>query len=60
MGIKTIGQFHDEVIALTEEGQEDVVENIMELAITTLNNELNLNVPLGIEAQFGRSYAEIH
>ena len=60
MGIKTIGQFHDEVIALTEEGQEDVVENIMELAITTLNNELNLNVPLGIDAQFGRSYAEIH
>jgi hypothetical protein len=60
MGIKTIGQFHDEVIALTEEGKEDVVENVMDLAIKSVNQELQLNVVLGVDAQFGKSYAEIH
>jgi DNA polymerase I-like protein with 3'-5' exonuclease and polymerase domains len=60
MGIQTIGQFHDEVIALTEEGKEDVIENVMDLAIKSVNQDLQLNVVLGVDAQFGKSYAEIH
>ena len=60
MGIQTIGQFHDEIIALVEEGQEDVVENKMLLAISGLNNTIRLNVDLGIDAQFGKTYADIH
>jgi len=60
MGLQTIGQFHDEVIVLTEEGDEDKTENIMNMSIDNLNNELRLNVPLGIDAQFGRTYADIH
>ena len=60
MGIQTIGQFHDEIIALAEEGEEDVVENKMLLAINILNDTLQLNVDLGIDAQFGKTYADVH
>ena len=59
-GIKTIGQFHDEVIALVEEGEEEVVKDKMEKAVSQLNKELSLNVPLGTDVQFGNTYAEIH
>ena len=59
-GIKTIGQFHDEVIALVKEGEEIETAMNMEYSIQELNAELNLNVPLGVDAQFGDSYADIH
>ncbi len=59
-GIKTIGQFHDEIIALVKEGDETSTVEIMENAIVKLNDKLKLNVPLGTDVQFGRTYAEIH
>ncbi len=60
MGLKTIGQFHDEIITLVEEGDEDKEEKIMTMAIDQVNQEIQLNVSLGIDAQFGRTYADIH
>jgi len=59
-GVQTIGQFHDEIIALVAEGQQEQTQQTMEKAIKTLNNKLKLNVPLGVDAQFGKNYAEIH
>jgi len=59
-GIKTIGQFHDEIIALVPEGEEEQTKATMEQAIENLNNNLELNVPLGVDAQFGKTYADIH
>ena len=59
-GIKTIGQFHDEIIALVEKGQEKNVEAIMHNAAKVLNDKVKLNVPLGVDAQFGDTYADIH
>ena len=59
-GIKTIGQFHDEIIALVPEGEEEQTKVTMEKAIENLNQKLELNVPLGVDAQFGKSYADIH
>ena len=59
-GIKTIGQFHDEIIALVSEGEEEQTKVTMEKAIENLNNILELNVPLGVDAQFGKTYADIH
>ena len=59
-GIKTIGQFHDEIIALLPEGEEEQTRGTMEKAIENLNQKLELNVPLGVDAQFGKSYADIH
>ena len=58
--LKTIGQFHDEVIVLLEEGKEVETKRKMEAAIDLVNQELQLNVPLGIDVQFGKTYAEIH
>jgi len=58
--LKTIGQFHDEVIVLTKEGEEEDTENKMQAAIDLLNDELQLNVPLGIDVQFGNTYADVH
>ena len=59
-GLKTIGQFHDEIIALVEKGQEEDVEYVMKNAVAKLNDKINLNVPLGTDVQFGNTYADIH
>lgn len=59
-GIQSIGQFHDEIIALVKEGNEDVTKATMEQAIEKVNEKLTLNVPLGVDAQFGKTYAHIH
>jgi DNA polymerase III epsilon subunit-like protein len=59
-GIKAIGQFHDEVIALVPNGQEEKTATIMKGAIQRLNTKLALNVPLDVDPQFGNNYAEIH
>ena len=60
MGLETIGQFHDEIIVLTKEGDEDKTENIMQMSINNVNDAINLNVPLGTDVQFGKTYANIH
>ena len=60
MGLETIGQFHDEIIVLTKEGDEDKAENIMQMSINNVNHEVDLNVPLGTDVQFGKTYADIH
>ena len=59
-GIKSIGQFHDEIIALVKEGEEGDVEKIMHSAAIKLNDKVKLNVPLGTDVQFGKTYADIH
>lgn len=59
-GVQTIGQFHDEIIALVKDGDEQQTQETMEESIDGLNAILKLNVPLGIDAQFGINYAEIH
>lgn len=59
-GIKTIGQFHDEIVALVEEGKQEDVQAIMHGAAIKLNEKVKLNVPLGCDAQFGKTYGEIH
>lgn len=59
-GLSIVGQFHDEVIILLKEGQEDRVEHIMKTSIEAANERIKLNVPLGIDYSFGKNYAEIH
>jgi hypothetical protein len=59
-GIKCVGQFHDEIIALVKEGEEGNVEAIMHEAAIQLNDKVKLNVPLGTDVQFGKTYADIH
>lgn len=59
-GILTIGQFHDEIISLVELGKEKQTERLMHWAATKLNEKVQLNVPLGADVQFGKTYGEIH
>ena len=58
--VKTIGQFHDEIIALVESGKEEETKHVMTKAVEKLNEKLQLNVPLGTDVQFGNTYADIH
>ena len=60
LDLDMIGQFHDEVIVLLDEGKEEETKRKMETAIDLLNDELQLNVPLGIDVQFGKTYADVH
>jgi hypothetical protein len=59
-GVQTIGQFHDEVIAVVPLGQEQHTHDTMKKAVQKVNEKLGLNVPLGCDVQFGNTYAEIH
>jgi DNA polymerase I-like protein with 3'-5' exonuclease and polymerase domains len=55
-----IGQFHDESINLVKLGEEKKHTEVLNWAIDKLNNELKLNVSLGIDIQYGKLYSEIH
>lgn len=60
MGVQTIGQFHDEVIVLTKSGEEGTIKENLEQGIRSVNDQLKLNVELGVDVQFGNTYADIH
>lgn len=54
------GQFHDEVILEIKEGHRHEATKLLTWAIERTNKFLGLNRELGIDIQFGTSYAEIH
>ena len=55
-----VGQFHDESINVVPFGEEKEHENALYWAVDKLNEQLKLNVDLGIDVQFGKNYAQIH
>ena len=59
-GVKVIGQFHDEIIGPVKEGNEETTKKMMQQAAQELNVKVKLNVPLGVDVQFGKTYADIH
>jgi DNA polymerase I-like protein with 3'-5' exonuclease and polymerase domains len=58
--VRTVGQFHDEIIALVKEGKQIETAMNMNYSIEEVNRQLRLNVDLGVDAQFGKTYADIH
>ena len=56
----SVGQFHDESINVVKRGDEDSHTNILYWAIKQLNKQLKLNVELGIDVQYGNTYADVH
>lgn len=54
------GQFHDEIILCIKKGNRDVCRNLLNEAISKVNEKLKLNVTLSVDIQFGDNYAEIH
>jgi DNA polymerase I-like protein with 3'-5' exonuclease and polymerase domains len=57
-GLKIIGQFHDEIIVLSNDAEGDV--RILNECCNKLNEKLKLNVQLGIDYKVGQNYAEVH
>ena len=55
-----IGQFHDESINLVKEGEQSEHSDALNWAIKKLNQELKLNVDLGIDIQYGQRYSDVH
>jgi DNA polymerase I-like protein with 3'-5' exonuclease and polymerase domains len=55
-----LGQFHDESINQVRKGSEQEHSSILQWAIGKVNQELKLNVDLGIDVQYGTTYSEIH
>ena len=55
-----VGQFHDESINVVKKGEENLHTNYLQAAIEKLNEDLKLNVTLGIDVQYGNNYSEIH
>ena len=55
-----IGQFHDESINLVKEGEQNEHSDALNWAIKKLNQELKLNVDLGIDIQYGQRYSDVH
>ena len=59
-GVKICGQFHDEWVAPILREDREKVKQIAEDAIVETNEELKLNIKLGISIEFGENYADIH
>ena len=59
---KVCGQFHDEVIIPLDNNAEskEKLSSYLKDCIDKTNQELKLNVELGISMDFGHSYADIH
>ena len=55
-----VGQFHDESINVIKKGEEDEHTSVLNWAIKKLNEQLKLNVDLGIDIQYGQTYANVH
>ena len=55
-----VGQFHDESINVVREGEQEEHTQTLHWAIDRLNEQLRLNVELGIDVQYGNNYAKVH
>lgn len=53
-------QFHDEIVAFVLKGKEGWFKNLLKSSISTLNDQLKLNIDLGVDVQFGGNYADVH
>ena len=57
-GVRVIFQAHDEIVA--EVTDREATTKILKEAIQEVNIDLNMNVPLDVDVQFGNSYSAIH
>jgi len=60
LGIKVSMQFHDEIVIEVDLGKEEETEALLKEAMVMTNNKLKLNVPLGVDVQFGSNYGMVH
>ena len=58
LGVQVTFQAHDEVVVVTDDVEGDSLK--LKRAIEMTNEKLQLNVPLGIDVQVGKTYGEVH
>ena len=58
LGVQIVGQFHDEVVVVSDDPES--IREKLQKAIEMTNEKLQLNVPLGIDVQVGKTYADVH
>lgn len=59
-GIRMCGQFHDEVIFPLFKSNQEEAKRKVEAAMEEANQELQLNIKVGVSTKFGENYATIH
>lgn len=59
-GIKISLQMHDEILFRVELGKEELIRARLKEAIRRVNENIKLNIPLGISVDFGQNYADCH
>ena len=60
LGIKVCFQYHDELLLYFKKEHKNQVADILNLSMKQTNEELNLNVSIGISIDFGLNYADCH
>jgi len=60
MGAQISGQFHDEVIVQVRKGKEESAVAAVKRAVAIVNQKVQLNVELSVDAEIGVNYAEVH
>lgn len=53
-------QFHDEGAWEIKKGNRDKCTSLLQESIGVVNDNLKLNVALGIDVKYGDNYAEVH
>jgi len=59
-GIKFNFQAHDEGAYHIKRGTEEANDTLLKACVDKLNDQLKLNVPLAIDAQYGPTYGSVH
>lgn len=59
-GVKVSYQAHDEILFTIDEGDKDEVRNKLKESMREVNEALQLPVPIEVDVQFGKNYAEVH
>ena len=54
------GDFHDEVILEVKVGHREAATKLLKDCVARVNDKLKLNRDLGVDCEYGRTYAEIH
>lgn len=60
LGVKPVGQWHDELLAPVNKSEEQSLTDKLKLAIKKTNDKLKLNVLLDIDVKYGDTYAAVH
>ena len=59
-GIKISMQYHDEILFYLNENEVENISQKLDKSIEETNEELKLNIQLGISKDFGNSYSDCH